>query len=150
MADREHPYVSSYPDRHGKTRWRFRRAGKTVQLSGGPDHPAFEAEYQAAIEGRPVKRASVHRLPTAAVPQSLGAAWRVLKSDTLEWKQLDPDTQYSHTNVIERFLQTPVVKDGPLTFRDIPVENLRRKDVKKILADRSDTPHAASHLLRVI
>lgn len=46
------PYLSSYEDRHGKTRWRFRRAGKTIQIKGLPGETEFEAAYKAAIEGR--------------------------------------------------------------------------------------------------
>src|SRR5262245_55544698 len=37
-----------------------------------------------------------------------------------------------------------------MTFRDVDVGDLRRRHVKGLLARKSDTPHAAAHLLRVI
>lgn len=90
MTDK-YPHAGSYQDRHGKRRWRFRRAGKTIQLPGSPGQPEFEAAYAAALAGRPVQKAEVHRLPTAAAPKSLRAAWRILISDTPDWKALDPE-----------------------------------------------------------
>jgi site-specific recombinase XerC len=146
----QYPHAGSYLDRHGKRRWRFRRAGKTVQLPGSPGHPEFEAAYTAVLAGRPIEKANVRRLPTAAIPKSLRAAWRVLISDTLEWKHLDPDTQRSQTLIAERFLCSPVVEGEPLTFGDVAVADLQRKHIKAILARRSDTPHAAAHLLRLV
>ena len=86
----EYPHAGSYLDRHGKRRWRFRRAGKTIQLPGSPGKPEFQAAYAAALAGKPVEKTQVHRLPTAASPRSLRAAWRILITDTLEWTQLDP------------------------------------------------------------
>lgn len=146
----QYPHAGAYSDRHGKRRWRFRRAGKTIQLPGVPGQPEFEAAYAAALEGKPITKATLHRLPTAAVPRSLRYAWKLLRSDTLEWKQLDPETQHSQTLIAERFLQCPVVDGEPLTFADVAVANLQRRHIKALLAKRSDTPHAASHLLRMI
>jgi integrase len=149
MTDK-YPHAGSYQDRHGKRRWRFRRAGKTIQLPGLPGQPEFEAAYAAALAGRPVARAEVHHLPTAAVPKSLRAAWRLLITDTLEWKRLDPETQRNQTLIAERFLRSPVVDGEPLTFGNVAVANLQRKHIKAILAKRANTPHAAAHLLRII
>jgi integrase len=146
----KYPYAGSYQDRHGKRRWRFRRAGKTIQLPGWPGQPDFEAAYAAALAGRPVAKAEVRRLPTATAPKSLRAAWRILISDTLDWKALDPETQHTQTLIAERFLRSPVVEAEPLTFGDVAVANLQRKHIKAILAKRADTPHAAAHLLRII
>lgn len=146
-----HPHAGSYLDRHGKRRWRFRRSKKTIQLPHEPGHPAFEAAYEAALTGQPSPtRATVHRLPTAASPHSLRAAWRVLRTDTLEWKRLGTSIKTAQTAIAERFLQTAVVENEPLTFGDVAVADLKRKHIKALLARRSDTPHAAAHLLRVI
>jgi hypothetical protein len=149
MTD-EYPHAGSYQDRHGKRRWRFRRAGRTIQLPASPGQPEFEAAYAAALEGRPVQRAEVHRLPTATAPKSLRAAWRILIFDTLDWKALDSETQHTQTLIAERFLRSPVVEGEPLTFGDVAVSDLQRKHIKAILARRSNTPHAAAHLLRII
>jgi integrase len=92
----------------------------------------------------------VVRLSTAAAPQSLRAAWRILRADTPEWKALGPSIKTAQTAIAERFLKTPVVEGEPQLFGDVAVADLRRKHIKALLAKRSDTPHAASHLLRVI
>jgi hypothetical protein len=117
----------AYKDRHGKRRWRFRRAGKTIQLPGSPGESEFEVAYAAALEGRPVLKAEIRRLPTAAEPKSLRAAWRILITDTVDWKRLDPETQHAQTLIAERFLRSPVVAGEPLTFGDVAVANLQRK-----------------------
>jgi integrase len=147
----EFPGASSYPDRHGKRRWRFRRGKKTIQLPHEPGHPEFEAAYLAAVEGRPApQRATVVPLPSAVVPKSLKAAWLILKRDDPEWKALGPDIKIAQTRIIERFLTMPVVEGEPLTFGHTLVEFLKRKHVKALIARKSNTPHAAAHLLRVI
>jgi integrase len=147
----DHPNAGSYQDRHGKTRWRFRRGKRTVSLPEQPGHPAFEVAYQAALEGRPApKPATVQQLRTAAPPCSLRAAWRTLRTDTLEWKTLGPAIKESQTRIAEHFMDTPVVEGEPLAFGDVAVADLKRKHIKAILARKSDTPHAAAHLLRVI
>src|SRR5262249_14772632 len=137
----KYPHAGSYQDRHGKRRWRFRRAGKTIQLPASPGQPEFEAAYTAALEGRSVQKTEVRRLPTAAAPKSLRAAWRILISDTPDWKALDPETQHTQTLIAERFLRSPVVEGEPLTFGDVAVTDLQRRHIKAILAARSDTPH---------
>lgn len=56
-----YPYASQYRDRHGKTRWRFRKGKLTVGLRGEPGSPEFDAAYQAAAAGSPIR----HGLPRA-------------------------------------------------------------------------------------
>jgi integrase len=146
----EFPGASSYLDRHGKRRWRFRRGKKTIQLPHEPGHREFEAAYQAAVEGRPAPRATVVPLPTTTIPKSFKAAWLILKRDDPEWTALGPDIRTAQTRIIERFLTMPVVEGEPLTFGHTLVEFLKRKHVKALIARKSNTPHAAAHLLRVI
>lgn len=144
------PNAGSYLDRHGKRRWRFRRGKKTVQLPGKPGELVFKTAYEAAAEGRAApKPATIHRLRTVA-PGTFRAAYRVLRSNTPEWKALGPAIKDSQTRIIEHFLEMPVVETETATFGDIAVADLKRRHVKAILARKSDTPHAAAHLLRVI
>jgi len=149
MTD-DYPGAGSYLDRHDKFRSRFRRGKKTIQLPHAPGHPEFEAAYLAAVEGREHKAATVHRLPTAASPRSPKACWRLLKSEDPEWQALGPDIKGAQTRIIERFLTMPVVEGEALLFGEVDVADLKRRHIKALLARKSDTPHAASHLLRVI
>src|SRR4051794_35396319 len=99
MSD-EYPGASSYLDRHGKRRWRFRHGKKTPTRPGEPGRQDFEVAYRAAVEGRPAPQpAAVVRLPTSAAPQSLRAAWRILRAEDPEWKALGPDIKGAQTKI---------------------------------------------------
>ena len=103
------------------------------------------------MERRPApKPPSVHRLPTAASARSLKAAWRILRTDDPDWKALGPSIKQAQTRITEMFLKTPVVEGEPLLFESVDVEYLKRPHVRTLLARKSDTPHAAAHLLRCI
>jgi integrase len=163
MTD-EFPGAGSYTDRHGKTRWRFRRGKKTIQLPGNPaENRAFEAAYMAAVEGRPLPLpAPVARLPTAVAPRSFKAAWRLLRTEDEGWKDLGPGIKEAQTRIAEHFLTMPVVDGEPLTFGETNVADLRRRHIKALLARTSEKSvdqdnkrkrggkHAAGNLLRVI
>lgn len=150
MMSADHPGAGSYVDRHGKRRWRFRRGKKTIQLPHEPGHPEFEAAYMAAVEGREHKPATVHRLPTAASPRSLRACWVLLKTEDPKWQELGAASMEVQTRSIERFLTMPVVEGEPLLFADVDVVDLKRRHVKRLIARKSATPHAAAHLLRML
>lgn len=145
----EHPHASWYSDRHDKTRWRFRRNGKTVSLPEAPGHPEFEEAYQAAIEGRKPRKAVVVKLAGAALPETFGAAWRRVTASA-DWKAYDKATKDKNTRLAESFLLSRVVPDDPFLWRDVPVKDMRRRHLKDIIAQHSDTPHKAKHLLVAI
>jgi len=148
MTD-QYPNAGTYVDRHGKTRWRFRRKGKTITLPGGPGDPEFEAAYSAAVHGLPApKPAPVVRLPTPA-PRTLRACFAGVQR-TAEWQQMAEASQRDQSRVAERFLSRPVVKEKPDTWGDMPVADLKRWHVKLLIGEMSDTPHAAGHVLRCI
>jgi hypothetical protein len=57
------PGIGSYRDRHGKVRWRYRKANVCVQLPGSPGGQEFVAAVENAMAGlkpatRPNRRAS--------------------------------------------------------------------------------------------
>ena len=145
----EHPGASSYKDRHGTVRWRYRRKGKTITLPGKPGEPEFDAAYLAAVEGRQKPKAEVRRLPGAATPRSLGAAWRKVQQSA-EWKAHDQATKDKNIRLAEAFLDSRVIPENPTLWRDISVQDLRRRHLKDIIAAHSGTPHKAKHLLTAI
>ena len=150
--DDQYLFARPYRDRHGRERWRFRRAGKTIALPQAPGHPLFEAAYAAALAGRKFERAAVQRMPGAAVPRSLRAAWRLVVTETQDWKALGASSQAQQIGVAERFLASKVVpeKDDPTTWGEVPITDLRRRHVKTILAQRASTPHAAADVLQAL
>jgi hypothetical protein len=52
----DYPGVSSMTDRHGKVRWRVRKAGKAIYLPGEPHTPKFDGIYQAAVRGDVIEK----------------------------------------------------------------------------------------------
>jgi len=148
MTEERRPYLSSFEDRHGRTRWRYRRAGKTIPIHGVPGDPDFEEAYQAAIEGRAPRNATVIKHPGATVPRSFKDAWqRVLR--TPEWIVHDDATKAKNTRLAEEFLKMTVVDIEGVTdvWADMLVEEFRRRHAKDVIGRLSATPHKAKHML---
>lgn len=140
-------YLSSYTDRHGKLRWRYRRNGRSIPLPGQPGEEAFEAAYSAALEGR--QRAEVVRHPNQGHPRSLKAAWRLATAqNNLDWKRLGQSSRDSYIERAERLLATEIGLG--LTWGDAPVADIRRRHVKALLGSMSDRPHAAYDALVIL
>ena len=148
MSDK-HPNASPYKDRHGKTRWRYRRSGKTISLPGQPGEAEFEEAYRAAVEGRTPRVAQNIAMPGASLPKTFGAAWRKVTASA-EWKGYDPATRKKNATLAEAFLHSKVVEDHSLLWRDVPVQDMRRRHLKDLIALHSATPHKAKHLLVAI
>lgn len=146
----ERPFLSSYNDRHGKRRWRFRRNGASLSLPGQPDEPRFEDAYQAALAGRPVKGAEVIKHPAHAAPRSLKAAWRMVASSTsADWTRLRKSSQQRYIEAAERLLSLPI-GDSERKWETAQVDELRRRHIKAILGQVSATPHEARLMLVVL
>ncbi|TAA50914.1 tyrosine-type recombinase/integrase [Shinella sp. JR1-6] len=143
------PYLSSFTDRHGTTRWRYRRGKTTISLKGFPGDTAFEEAYQAAIEGRTPRTAAVVAMPGAAMPGTFRAAWAKVKR-TPEWLSLDAASVTKNTTLAEIFLELPVLDGQPELWGDMPVRDMKRRHVKEILGRYSSTPHKAKHLVVTI
>ena len=154
MSAPDYPHCRPWTDRSGRTRWRFRRSGKTVYLPGEPGAPEFEAAYQAIVAGlaAPPKRraADVARVPRACAPRSLRAAWRAYVETAPGWRALDPATRANQTAIAEAFLREPIAPGVAQLWGDVPVADLKRRHVKMILSAMADRPFAAKHRLSVI
>lgn len=144
----DRPFISSYRDRHGKARWRFRRGKVVRSLPGLPGEPRFEEAYTAALNGRPAS-AEVVRHPNHALPRTLKAAWRLAASATnMEWQQLGQVSRDKYIDRAERFLAKEIAPG--LTYADVPIADLRRRHVKALIGGMSDRPHAAYDVLVVL
>lgn len=143
------PNASSFEDRHGKVRWRYRRRGKTFSLHGRPGDPEFKASYDAAIRGEKYKPPRVVAHPASTIAKSLRAGWRIVTTRTEEWKALDPASKEQQTRNAERFLER-LVPETETPYGDGLVADLKRKHVKAMLADLSATPHAARQVLTIL
>jgi integrase len=145
----DYPYAKPFKDRHGHTRWRFRHKGKDKYLPGEPGSPEFHEAYTAVLEGRKPRVAKIHRFPNSVEPRSFEAAWRlVLKSP--EWRALEAATVTQNTRLAQEFLALRVDPNSPETWGQMQVSDLRRRHVRALLSDFSETPHKAKHLLTTI
>lgn len=69
---------------------------------------------------------------------------------SVKWLGHDEATRRENTRLIDEFLDLRVVPDHSLTWRDVPVKNLRRAHVEELLGRFIATPHKAKHLLVAI
>lgn len=143
------PHVTTYKDRHGKTRYRFRRDGATVGLPGAPGETVFEAAYSDALAGRLTAKPRAKKRPAPA-PRTLRAAWLMVQR-TADWQQLRMSSRTQQIGVAERFLGMPIATNSTMTFGQMPFAGIRRGDVKnKILGRFADRPHAGEAVLRLL
>lgn len=140
-------HVTVYKDRHGKTRYRFRRGGFARSLPGEPGQIRFQTAYEEALRGRPgVGRGRSHQ---PFQPRTLGAAWAELRR-MAEWSSLKASSKAVQTSVAERFLTMPIVDGSKITFAQMPFAGLRRGDIKKIIGRYANRPHAGEAVLRLL
>jgi len=120
-----------------------------MPLPGQPGEPAFEMAYQDALAGRQRQKAEVRRLPGAARPKSMAAAWRRAQQSP-EWMLLDPATKRNNIRLAEAFLESRVHPELPELWRDMPIADLKRRHLKNVIAAYAATPHKAKHILTTI
>ena len=139
--------VTSFKDRHGTVRWRYRRKGKTKALPGNPGNPKFEEVLSATIEGRKPRLAELVEHPRSAKPRTMGAAWLAVRNHSIEWQQLSKKTQYDQQKLIEKFLMTRVAPPNKLVWRDVEMTELKRRHIKRIIQDNLDAPQRAKRIV---
>lgn len=70
--------------------------------------------------------------------------------NTIEWQNLAPISKEHQTDLAERFLCTKIDDQGSLRYGDLPVDELKRRHIREILARWATTPHTAAHILRLL
>ena len=147
MKHPDYPGVTTFKDRYGKERYRFRnRSGWRATIPGEPHTPAFDAAYQAAIEGQAVPQAKIVRHPRAALPHSLLDCWFRVRNLKSWWGALDPLTQDNYTHEIEELLDSKTNSGGK--YGDGPVADLKPRHVRDIMEKL--TPSRARILMTVL
>ncbi len=131
-------YVDRFVDRHGHVRHYFRRPGdKRLALPGMPGSDEFMAAYKAALAGEDVPPAEPKVRGEPGTFSRLAAQYLV----SPDFLRLRTGTQHVYRLVIERFL----AEHGHRR-----VVEMRRDDVKKIMALKAATPGSANDLLKKI
>jgi integrase len=131
-------YVDRFVDRHGHPRHYFRRpGGPRIPLPGLPGSDEFISAYRAALDG---EQSAPRRRGTRAGQGTFNRlALDYFASP--DFLRLGPRTRYAYRLVIERFLG----EHGHRLVRE-----MRREDVKKIMAQKVATPGGANDLLKKI
>jgi integrase len=143
VMNRPPKFVQSFLDRHGKSRFYFRRPGfKSVALPGLPWSPEFMAAYEKAIAGQAtpigadrVKSGTIRAL---AVSYYGSIAFRLMKLTT----------QSVYRNIIEKFCRE-TGKDGRQNG-DKSAATLQREHIVKLMASRAEQPDSANGLRKIL
>jgi integrase len=131
-------YTHGFVDRHGKSRYYFRRRGyKQVPLPGLPWSPQFMTAYEAAMKGEaPQIEIGANRTKPGTVAALVVAYFR-----SPEFIILSPNTQATYRGIIERFR----AEHGHRR-----VAQLQREKLSEMLGNRASTPSAANNWLRMV
>lgn len=133
--------VSRFVDRHGKERWRFRKAGcPGGYLPGYPGSPEFEAALKAFQEGVPAPLAERH------VPGSVSdLIARFYRSST--FLKAGEGHQRNVRGILEPF-RTEFARDLVRNFRFDHIEEILRRRAEKRVVDKRTVggPGAAQNL----
>ncbi|TPI16575.1 tyrosine-type recombinase/integrase [Mesorhizobium sp. B4-1-1] len=131
-------HVSPAPDRHGKTRLRFRKGLFSTYLKAPIDTDEFWEEYRAALAG--VREAASRIGAGRHKPGSL-AALVLAFYRAPEFLGLSEATRATYRGILDRFARG---------HGDKPVRGLERQHIKAIIGRMADRPHAANNLLRLL
>jgi integrase len=131
-------YVTAYADRHGKTRYRFRRKGfATYAFRSAPGTEAFRVEYAACMAAEPQ---SASAIVSRAIPGSINDLV-IRYYGTPAWHGMQPSSQNTYRGIIERFRQA---------HGDKPVAAVQTRHLDAILGKMADRPAAANNLRKVL
>jgi integrase len=119
------PYVNSFQDRHGRTRYYFRKGGKRIASLPSPGSPIFSEEYNLLLAEHAPHVIVRHG---RAVPYAEGTLdWAILKyKDSADWKALKPSTHEIYNRRLD-WLRQRYGKADLATFTEKGVRRIRNK-----------------------
>lgn len=137
MASIRLKYVSGFRDRHGKTRWRFRRKGlPTCYLPGEPGSREFLDAYDAALKGELVeaKPVGADRAPAGSLSNLIACYY-----GSTDFDRLEDSTKRTYRASLEPLRN----KYGQLSAR-----TMERRHVQVLVRELGDKPASANKLLK--
>lgn len=139
--------VRPVKDRHGRTRYRFRRKGwPSKYVQGEPGTAEFFRSYAEIMDGGPVAAKPVE---TARIikPRSLDDLWRRHRA-TPRWKRKAGSTQLVYSRVLDRFMDR-IDRKGR-RYGERPVSAVSVAWLDGIFGDMADKPGAANNLRKFL
>lgn len=139
--------VRPVKDRHGKIRYRFRRAGwKSAYLPGNPGEAEFHRAYAELIDNGTQALDGI-KSPVKVEPKSLDDLAARMRGG-VRWQRKSDRTRLVQGRILDRFLDRTDPKGRRYGAR--PVESVTVAWLDKILAGMSETPAAANVLRKVL
>jgi integrase len=118
-----YPNVTSYPDRHGKLRWRWRKTGfPTYHFRNPPDTAGFKDELAACEAGAPIEVGGGRRIPRSV-------------SDLVA--RYYGSTNFNRGGDADRNRRRLLIESFRKPFGDDLVANFRWDHIEAILAERA-------------
>lgn len=128
-------YISSFQDRHGKIRWRFRRKGyNSVYINGEFGSVGFLKEYSDAMEHKLIVGES--KVRNRSISDLI-----VRYYNGGDFKNLSASTQTVYRRILGKFR---------IRYGELFVSELKRKHIRMIIDKMSDTPTAANRVLSLL
>ena len=139
--------VRPVADRHGKTRYRFRRKGwPSKYLKGEPGSAEFHRSYAEIVEAGPTIAAPASS-PHKPLPLTIDDLIRRYKNST-KWKAKAAKTQLNQARIMERFGDRLDRKGR--RYGDRPVKHVTVAWLDKVFGSMADTPGAANNLRKIL
>jgi integrase len=134
--------VTAYKDRHGKTRYRFRKSGLPPRhFTAEPGTEEFRAELATFLAAAPATLADRHPHGTLD--------WLAARFyETVAWREMAESSRRTYRGIVERFRDSKN-KDGK-RFGSLPVALVKTRHLDRILERMADTPAAANNLRKVL
>jgi integrase len=146
---RRYRYVVRDTDRHGRTRYYFRRKGqKKVVLHSAPGTPEFDTQYQVALAASEVGQLDQPRPSTLSGQTFKWVCHRYMQS--VDFKQLDPGTQRTRRLIIQHMWNEPISPGSNMHIGDCPLDCLSSKIVRVLRDRKASHPNAGNSRVKVI
>lgn len=141
------PNVTPVKDRHGKTRFRFRRKGWASRyLPGQPGGAEFHRAYADILASGPQQQAPAVS-PGDVTPNSLDHLLRRYRG-SVRWQAKGGRTQLVQGRILDRFMDR--VDGKGRRYGERPVASVTVAWLDKIFAKMGETPAAANVLRKVL
>ena len=139
--------VRPVADRHGRTRYRFRRKGwASAYLQGEPGTPEFHRSYAEIMERGPLEKKSAQTtLPIR--PRTLDDLVRRYKHST-KWQAKAARTQLNPARILQRF--TDRIDSEGRRYGHRPVARISVAWLDRVFGSMADRPGAANNLRKIL
>jgi integrase len=146
------PYIKADVDRHGNSRYYFRRRGapKKIRLPGKPFDEDFMNAYHACLSGKPLPAANKATLIRPSIdPKSMNwLCQQYLASH--QFKALDIKTRMPRRSILEQFCELSISDEDSTKLGTLPFEDFHSRAIRRVRDRKTDTPEAANNWLKSI